>query len=90
LPPGARDVILARLARLSEKESALLLGKPDEAETLLTEARDVAAYICDNAGSDELRESFLALPGSQRLRLVQSWRLNQSPALKSIDGSIYR
>jgi hypothetical protein len=54
--------ILAAQADIAER-----LGSPEEAEGLRDEAREIVAFIADNAGSEELRASFLASPDANSL-----------------------
>lgn len=54
--------ILADMARLED-----LAGDPGEAASWRRQARKIINYIADNAGSDELRASFLHRPDVQEL-----------------------
>jgi predicted ATPase/class 3 adenylate cyclase len=44
-----------------------LAEEPSEREALLAEGREVVAYLSDHAGSEELRQSYLALPAVRLL-----------------------
>ena len=62
---GERTFLWQILATLSELES--ISGKQSEAEKLREQALEVIDYIAEHAGSDELRDSFLAQPDVARL-----------------------
>jgi predicted ATPase len=64
---GSRRTLWPILFALSQLET-----DPDKAARLGHEAREIVEYIADNAGSDELRASFLGLPEVQQVVTVSS------------------
>jgi hypothetical protein len=62
---GERPLLWRILAALSDLES--MRGNRPEADRLRCQAREIVCYIADNAGSQALRESFLAQPAVARI-----------------------
>lgn len=62
---GERTILWQILASLSDLESKS--GNKLEAEKLMCQTREIVYYIAENAGSDTLRDSFLAQPAVARV-----------------------
>ena len=62
---GERTILWQILATLGDLEG--MSGNQAEAERLRREAREIVNYIAENAGSDALRDSFLAQPAVARV-----------------------
>ena len=62
---GERTILWQILASLSDLENKS--GNKLEAEKLLRQAQEIVRYIAENAGSDALRDSFLAQPSVARV-----------------------
>jgi DNA-binding SARP family transcriptional activator/tetratricopeptide (TPR) repeat protein len=62
---GERTILWQILSTLSDLEK--INGDEDEAEKLSCQAQEIIGYIAENAGSEEMRASFLAQPAVRRV-----------------------